>query len=109
MSNHQISLQQAIDMTTLYRKNRPDNLSICETFDIAAIQSLIANPLIASLRIYYGMSTDNMIHAILVGADASGKDILPSSTSLLAGDPIQIVEDAINCPPICPPESPLNS
>ncbi len=109
MSNHQISLQQAIDMTTLYRQNQPANLPVCETFDLAAIQSLIANTAAYSLRIYYGMKTDNTIHAILVAVDASGNDILPSSLSLVSSDPNQILEDGITCPPICPPVSSLNS
>ncbi len=109
MSNHFIPLQQAVDMTKLYRLNQPSSLSISETFDLSAIKSLIANPLAASLRIYYGMSTTGKIHAILLVADAAGNDILPSSMSFVAGDPNQIVEDGITCPPICPPPSLLNS
>lgn len=110
MNDHQITLQQAIDMTTRYRANQPANMPVCETFDIAAINQLAAVTGCAYLRIYYGMKADNSIDAILVAADANGEDILPSQTDSSvqdAGDPV-ILEDGFRCPPDCPPKSPLN-
>ena len=32
-TNHEISLQEAIDMTTLYRANRPSDFPICELIE----------------------------------------------------------------------------
>ena len=111
MSNHNITLQQAITMATRYRANKPANAPVCETFEMAAINQLAAVTGCAFLRIYYGMKENMDVDAILVAADANGKDILPSGTaSLLAtGDDPVILEDGYRCPPDCPPKSPLNS
>lgn len=108
-NTHEISLQTAIDMTTLYRANRPSNFPICETFNLDAVDKLLGTDGCASLRIYYGMKEDNNVDAILVAVNADGEDILPSSAAagLLNGDAI-ILEDGIRCPEACPPESPLN-
>jgi len=108
-ANHQISLDQAIAMTTLYRANRPVNFPICETFDKDTVTHLLSNPKAASFRIYYGMKEDKSVHAILVAADANGNDILPAGTKDLADNGGDILEDAFRCPDICPPDSPLNS
>lgn len=107
MRTHQITLQQAIDMTTLYRTNRPDNFPVCESFEKAAIASLISHPGCAWFRIYYGMKPDMVVHAILVAADVEGRDILPSAASSLQ-DEGEILEDSLRCPVTCPPPSPLN-
>lgn len=111
MNNHKISLQQAIDMITRYRANKPENAPICETFDIAAINQLAAVTGCAYLRIYYGMKENMEIDAILVAANEDNQDILPSQIAnsiTETGDPL-ILEDGFRCPPDCPPQSPLNS
>lgn len=108
-TNHEISLQQAIDMTTLYRANRPSDFPICETFEIAAIAKLLATDGCAYLRIYYGMKEDFSVDAILVAVNAAGEDILPSSEESEVNDSdIVILEDGYRCPPDCPPKSTLN-
>lgn len=109
-NNHEISLQDAIDMTTLYRANQPSGMPICETFDVNAIRKLLSVPGCSYLRIYYGMKEDNSIHAILVAADENNADILPPQNSLETNDnnPI-IVDEGIRCPPACPPPSSLNT
>ena len=108
-NTHEISLQTAIDMTTLYRANRPSNFPICETFEIDAVNKLLATDGCAFLRIYYGMKENDNADAILVAANAAGEDILPSSAAagLSDGEAI-ILEDGIRCPKACPPESALN-
>jgi hypothetical protein len=111
MNNHEISLQQAIDMTTRYRANKPANAPICETFDITAVNQLAAVTGCTYMRIYYGMKENMDIDAILVAVNESNEDILPSQTgnevSTESGDPV-ILEDGYRCPPDCPPKSPLN-
>ncbi|MGH2565037.1 MAG: hypothetical protein ACRDE8_00515 [Ginsengibacter sp.] len=108
-NSHEISLQTAIDMTTLYRANRPSNFPICETFEIDAINKLLATGGCSFLRIYYGMKESLLVDAILVAANDEGKDILPASSSitLATNDPL-ILEDGYRCPDACPPSSPLN-
>lgn len=111
-TNHQISLQQAIDMTTRYRANRPANFPICETFDLSAVQQLLAATGCRYLRVYYGMKDNNEVDVILAAADADGADILPAAnvtaSTLTEGDP-PLLEDGYRCPQNCPPPSSLNS
>lgn len=110
ITNHEISLQTAIDMTNRYRGKRPINFPICETFEKAAIQKLLDTAGCASFRIYYGMKADAQVDAILVAVDADGNDILPSLTNAATDttDPV-IIEDGYRCPDDCPPSSTLNS
>lgn len=121
---HSIPLPDAAAMTARYRENKtlilqprypPEILAICETFNKDAILALTNNPLAVGIRIYYGMDENLLVHAILCGVDAQGADILPSTATsgvvrkaLDDGDDDGIEEDAIRCPPTCPPPSDLN-
>ncbi len=107
-TNHEISLQTAVDMTSRYRANRPGNFPICETFGIDAVNRLLATTSCASLRIYYGMKADNQVDAILVAVNEAGEDILPNLALTGADDPV-ILEDGFRCPEDCPPSSALNT
>jgi hypothetical protein len=100
---HEITLQQAIDMTRLYRTNRPSNFPVCETFDITAVIKLISVEGCKYLRIYYGMKEDLTVDAILVAVGAEGDDLLPAF-----GNNNILLEDGYRCPPDCPPASSLN-
>jgi hypothetical protein len=52
---------------------------------------------------------NEQVHAIIVGFDAAGKDILPQADKVGdTTDPI-IVENGTTCPTDCPTASPLNS
>jgi hypothetical protein len=120
MGSHEISLDQAIKMTTLYREMKSTVIApsyqntgiLCfsETFNKAAIDKLMQTPNAAALRIYYGMSEDLKLHAILVAVNEDGQDILPSADSTITSEEDGIiVEEGQKCPPICPdPPSPLN-
>jgi hypothetical protein len=108
--NQQISLDEAIDLTTRYRANRPLNFPVCETFDVSAVNDLLSVSGCKFLRIYYGMKENLEAIAVLVAADETGQDILPSTENdATTGDNPLILEDGIRCPPDCPPASPLNS
>jgi hypothetical protein len=108
-NNHEISLQEAIEMTTLYRANRPANFPICETFEKEAVEKLLATEGCTFFRIYYGMKENMEVDAILVAVNENDEDILPtvSAAKLSTGNGI-LLEDGIRCPPACPPPSPLN-
>lgn len=112
ITNHRISLSAAIDLTKRYRNNRPATLPICETFEADTIISLLSESGCKYLRIYYGMDSNNDVHAILVGADEQNTDLLPATDSesdLEAAGENQILEDGYRCPRNCPPPSKLNS
>ena len=75
-----ISLQQAIKMTTLFRKEKenviaPEHkgqniLAICETFNRDVLDALLAKQGCESIRIYYGMDDELKVHAIAVAVNA---------------------------------------
>ena len=118
--NHFISLQTAIDMTSLYRSHCESILNTAfqkqailpysEAFDREEFDIILARKGCAGLRIYYGMSEDLKIHAIIVGTDENGDDILAEaniSATTSTGD--DIIEKGNRCPDICPSDSPLNT
>lgn len=120
--SHAISLERAEEMTALYRENRlailkpeyqtQDILPLNETFNGADVLALMNQQGCIGFRIYYGMSQDLKVHAILVGVDDKGYDILPtSSTSQKLGEDGEglILEDSQRCPISCPPDSSLNT
>ena len=117
--NHFISLQEAIEMTTLYRQEQENILKPAyqhqnilarsEAFDRAAFDTLLAKNGCAGLRIYYGMDAQLKVHAIIVPMDANGNDILPSQTFSSTEEGEDIAERGLRCPDICPDASVLNS
>lgn len=108
--NQEISLQEAINLTTNYRANRPVNFPQYETFDIDAVKKLISNEQCKFLRIYFGMKSDNEVDLILVAADEQGQDLLPAdnqnSPGVTSGNNI-LLEDGFRCPQFCPSGSVL--
>lgn len=109
-----IPLATAVDMTTLYRQDRETILATayknqnilpkCETFDRSAFDSVLAQSGCTSIRIYYGMDSNNKVHAVIVGVNSSDEDIIFPNT-----DNSLIIEEARRCPDDCPPASDLNS
>jgi hypothetical protein len=118
-TDHRISLATAIEMTTRYRENRQSILAdptdetmlpLSETFNKDAISGLLNTTGAEAFRIYYGMTENKNIHAILVAVDQGGNDILPSTAAenISDDDDEVILEDGQRCPYTCPPDSPLN-
>ncbi|MBW0161915.1 MAG: hypothetical protein HYI21_03690 [Sediminibacterium sp. Gen4] len=98
---HFISLQEAIDMTSHYQVDVPAGMVNSEMFCKDSVLALLSQPGCASLRIYYGKQENGTIHAILVGVDENGADMVQTSDLIL--------EEGVRCPPFCPTtSSPLN-
>jgi hypothetical protein len=77
-----------------------------ETFNRSAIDRLLALPGCVGIRIYTGMDEEDKLHSILVGVNDKGEDlIIPSTTASLTGEDGEVVEDAVRCPPNCPPST----
>lgn len=106
-------------MTTLFRANKETilatgykNMKIlpkAESFPASVVNQVLAQTGCQGLRIYYGMDPTLKVHAILVGYDATDKDILPPTVTLTEADPSGlIVERGVRCPDTCPPPSVLN-
>jgi len=114
-----ISLEKAIEMTTLYRSQMDtiladeykgqDILVKSEVYARQQIYKLLAKPGCSQLRLYYGMDQDLKVHTLLVGVNERGEDMIgisPEGENYASED---IIEEAERCPPSCPPSSPLNS
>ena len=122
-NKHFISLETAKRLTKKYREQKEKILGdefkekkvfpICETFERAAFDKVLARPGCKSLRIYFGMDEENLVRAVIVGVNEKDQDMLPSALSQgKAGDDIEgefIIEDGLRCPENCPAASELNS
>lgn len=118
--NNVITLEQAIQMTSLFRAQRTNVLAPeqagknilpnAETFERAVFDKILSQPGCTGLRIYYGMNQDLQLRAIVVGVNENDEDMLPASTtsSETIEEVYTIAEDGITCPPICATPSPLN-
>lgn len=118
--DHSISLDEAKKMIKKFKDEKDKIvkdehkgkhlLFDCESFDRTPFEKLLQNENCKGVRIYYGMKEDSQnVHAIIVGFDANGKDILPQPGVAMDGtDPI-IIEQSEPCPPTCPPPSDLNT
>lgn len=90
-----------------YQKNI---LPKCETFERDAFDQMLSQDGCTSVRIYFGMGTDDKIHAIIVGVDKDGHDMVRTSTTSMAMDSTNdiIIENGARCPDDCPPDTGLN-
>jgi hypothetical protein len=117
--DHSISLAEAKQMTKKFRNEKDSIMKDehkgkhliphCESFDRSAFDQLLQREDCKGVRIYYGMKDNEKgIHAIIVGYNAQGEDILPADGVIMDGtDPI-IIENGSRCPDDCPPSSGLN-
>lgn len=118
-NSHLISLSTATDLTDRYRSNRnsilqttyqgSDLLPLSETFNVQDINLLTSQEGCEAIRIYYGMTDNLQVHAILVAVDEGNADILPDALESSNAEENIILEEGQRCPSICPSESPLNS
>jgi hypothetical protein len=111
-NDHFISLGEAKKMIEKFRKEKnnivkteysgKDLILNCESFDRAAFDAILQREDCKGVRIYYGMKEEDLrIHAIIVGFDAEGKDILPSEVVMDSPD-ARIVDKGLPCPTYCP-------
>jgi hypothetical protein len=116
---HLITLDDAKKMTKKFRDDKDKIVKDeykgkhlvpnCESFDRAAFDELLQREDCKGVRIYYGMKPeDHKVHAIIVGFDEAGKDILPVEGIVMDGTNGCIIQDGTACPNNCPPPSDLN-
>jgi hypothetical protein len=113
-----ITLTQFHAMKQLYTDNsqlilqppyqNQEILITSETFNGDVITAITQVTGFAGFRIYYGMSADLKVHAMLVATDIDGNDLLPTNpnakfvpNSAATGGSGVIGEEAQRCPPGC--------
>jgi hypothetical protein len=118
--DHFISLDKAVEMTTVYRAEK-ENILIpelrgqnillkSETFDRSAFDAVLAQDGCLGIRIYFGMEDGLKVRLLAVGVAEGNIDMLPNGTVGLSatGDGGKIIENGQPCPELCPPDSPLD-
>lgn len=117
--NHSISIGEAKKMTRKFREQKDaivrdehkgkHLLPHCESFDRSAFDKILQREDCRGIRIYYGMKEDSQhVHAVIVGFDENGKDILPMGVVAMDGTDPVISNTSSPCPPYCPPPSDLS-
>jgi hypothetical protein len=96
-TNHIVTLDQAVKFVSTY-KLAPTFAVKGAYFDRSIFDKILAQKDCIGIRYYYGRKDDGTPCLVLVGVDSKGNDM----TAGILG------EDAILCPPLCPPASPLN-
>jgi hypothetical protein len=123
---HQITITEANTLIARFQSQKQDILdglysevdvfSNCQTFEVASVNSMLAQSGTTGLRAYFGMYDDssavptskrNKIVLVLCSADESGNDLGLAPTQ--SGSGILILEDAILCPHVCPASSQINN
>lgn len=113
--NHNISLEQAVRMTSIYRERRAELaeqlseqmvLPLSETFNREAFEQLLAQPGCVGIRMYLGMDDEAQLRTLYVAVNDNEEDILPLEADETAG---VIIETGKTCPPDCLSTSPLTS
>lgn len=109
-----ISLEDAIAMTSEYRKEKdsilaegvsPDVLPICETFNKTDFQTVLDQTGCVGVRVYFGMKTGKEISVVVVGVNADDEDMISTVNPAYAD---KILDMGNRCPIVCPPKSDLN-
>jgi len=85
--NHKITLAQALTYKTQLTKlsskidgslGASNVIPISETFNLNAINEILAQSETVALRAYFGMDASNKVRLMLVGVNAAGEDIIGS-------------------------------
>ena len=98
--NHEISLNEAAEMTQRFRDNLPviDN-TIAEYFGKSALEDLLSQQDCIGIRVYYGIDSDMKKRLVIVGVNDEGNDLYNGNLMEVGGI----------CPPNCSASNPLNS
>lgn len=98
--NHEISLNEAAELTQRFRDNMPviDN-TIAEYFGKSALEDLLSQQDCIGIRVYYGIDSDMNKKLVIVGVNSDGNDLYEGA----------LMEKGTICPPYCPSSNPLNS
>lgn len=96
--SHNISLNEAADMTRRFRESVPSGSIIGGLFNAADIRRILDQPDCAGLRYYYGLNDTGTPVIVLVGVTSDNKDLFEG----------ELAEMSNLCPTFCSDANPLN-
>ena len=91
---HEIPAEQAKAYVRKWREKAPKGRMRGGFFGREVLEKILAQPGCVGFRIYHATHAKGHDTFVIVGADADGRDLWSGS----------IAEEAIPCPPSCPPE-----
>lgn len=94
--SHVIELAEAKDLVFRHRADHPDQPR-AELFHRGSLDTMLAQPGCAGVRIYRGKAADGRRHFVMVGVDGQGLDLVGGI----------LMEMSWPCPPYCDIESPF--
>ena len=98
--DHEISLQDAADLTANYRAQFTSTGYIKgEYFGKTAIETVLAQEGCVGIRIYYGLNSENVPKLVIVGVNEYEDDMTTGT----------ILDMGVLCPPTCGVTNDLNS
>jgi hypothetical protein len=95
-----IALGIASQWAANYREKNPGDTE-AHFFGAAIIKQILAEPGCVGIRMYYTIDDKGQKQIVLVGVNAKGSDLLPSSSQLDASDPYVVVDFSWPCPSYC--------
>ncbi len=72
-------------------------------FDKKVVVDMLNEPNCEGLRVYNAIDDEGNEHFVLVGTDANGGNLLPSSEESLT-ESYSLLDNGFPCPPNCPPD-----
>ncbi|MBI3218426.1 MAG: hypothetical protein HYZ44_02845 [Bacteroidetes bacterium] len=99
-----IELKTAKEWAANYRATLkdPKNDRVAHFFGFEIIQQILAEADCVGIRIYYGIDDKGEKQLMLVGADKSGENLLPTEEKALAGGGNIVADMSFPCPSYCP-------
>lgn len=98
---HEISFDDAAQLTYNYRKQMDDKQIQGGFFGRKAIETLLAQDSSVGIRYYYGLDDDGYQELVLVGTDGDENDLVASTNIVFT--------EVFKCPPTCGENNMLNS
>jgi hypothetical protein len=77
-SSHLMTLQDAVNLTKIYRINVESNAMLVSYFGKDAVGKALAQPGCVKVHVYYGKNKDGKAMFIIYGVDRSGNETIAS-------------------------------
>lgn len=96
--DHSITLEEAAELTKNYRDTISSEDVRAGFFGKTTLLNILEQPDCVGIRIYYGLSDEDIPQMVLVGADSDERDLVDGV----------LAERASPCPPVCDTSSILS-